>query len=138
MGNEWIAKVNGIINYKERIFTYESDYEMNQIPISCWQKFQDPKKVYEIEPYDKNGMYELELEENENEEEHLIKMFEIKEQPFNKVKIEDSDIMLSITEEKQTVTGQINDKQKEQLHELLQKYEDVIAKEEELGRTDVY
>ena len=66
LGNEWIAKVNGIINYKERIFTYESDYEMNQIPISCWQKFQDPKKVYEIEPYDKNGVYELELEENEN------------------------------------------------------------------------
>ena len=37
--NEQIAKVNGIINYQERIFIYKSNYKMNQIPIFYWQKF---------------------------------------------------------------------------------------------------
>jgi hypothetical protein len=41
---------------------------------------------------------------------------------------------MPITEEKQTVIGQINKEQKKQLQELLHKYEDVIAKD---GQTNI-
>ena len=55
-----------------------------------------------------------------------------------KAQIEEGDTLLQITEDKKTVTGNLNDEQKEQLQKLLQEYEDIIAKEGELGRTQVY
>ena len=59
----------------------------------------------------------------------------MKEERFLKVQIKKNDVLLKIIEEKQIVIEQINEKQKEQLHKILLKYQDVIAKEGELGRT---
>src|SRR5438046_1005066 len=63
LGNDWISKVKGIINYKERNFTYDYENETNQIPISCWKKFRNPNQLYEIEFFKENELKELELEE---------------------------------------------------------------------------
>ena len=55
-----------------------------------------------------------------------------------KAQIEKDDILLKINDEKQTVIGEIDEQQRKQLQELLSKYQDVIAKEGELGQTKVY
>lgn len=141
LGNDWLSKVKGTINFKKRILVYEWDNEYNQLPISCWQKFKNPQKLYKIELHEENNDYELELEEinEDNEENYLNEIIEhLEEQRYNKVQIEKDDTLLQITKEKKTVIGQVNEKQKEQLRKLLLKYEEVIAKEGELGQTDLY
>ena len=110
--------------------------------MSCWQKFNDPNICYEIKPIKQIEEYDLELESEDEDEDNVEKIFlenqEQKEARFMKAQIEEGDTILQITEEKKTVIGSIDDKQKEQLRKLLQEYEDIIAKEGELGKTDVY
>ena len=120
LGNDWLLKVKGAIDFKKRSLKYEQDSEINYTPISCWQKFKDPQKVYEIENFKENKMFELELEEMDFYD------FLEEEQTQNKVQIEANDTLLQITEEKKTVIGQLDKKQREQLQKLLQKYEGVI------------
>jgi len=94
--------------------------------------------LYEIQPIKQIEEYGLELEEVDNDEDIERILFENenrKEQRFMKAQIEEGDTLLQITKDKKTVTGSLNDEQKEQLQKLLQEYEDIIAKEGELGRT---
>ena len=101
----------------------------------------NPNILYEIQPIKQIEEYGLELEEVDNDEDIERILFENenrKEQRFMKAQIEEGDTLLQITEDKKTVTGNLNDEQKGQLQKLLQEYEDIIAKEGELGRTQVY
>ena len=142
LGNQWLGKVKGIINYNDGIFSYENNGERDFTLMSCWQKFNDPNICYEIKPIKQVEEYDLELESEDEDEDNVEKIFlenqEQKEARFMKTQIEEGDTILQITEEKKTVIGSIDDKQKEQLRKLLQEYEDIIAKEGELGRTQVY
>ncbi|HVH95668.1 MAG TPA: reverse transcriptase family protein, partial [Bacillus sp. (in: firmicutes)] len=61
-----------------------------------------------------------------------------KEERFMKVQIEETDQTLQIDEERKTVIGEMDQKQRNQLQEILQSYEDVIAKEGEIGRTNAF
>src|SRR5436189_5333290 len=97
---------------------YDYENETNQIPISCWKKFRNPNRLYEIESYENDELLELELEENDEENftEEIIE--QIKEQKYNKVKIEEDDVLLQVNEEKKTVIGKLNKEQENQLREL--------------------
>ena len=91
----------------------------------------NPNILYEIQPIKQIKEYDLELEEDDDDEDIERIFFENedrKEQRFMKAQIEEGDTLLQITEDKKTVTGSLNDKQKEQLQKLLQEYEDIIAK----------
>src|SRR6185437_12182357 len=141
LGNQWIGKVGGILNFNDGIFSYENNNERDSTLMTCWQRMSNPNILYEIQPIKQIEEYDLELEEDDEDEDIERIFFENedrKEQRFMKAQIEEGDTLLQITEDKKTVTGNLNDEQKGQLQKLLQEYEDIIAKEGELGRTKVY
>lgn len=60
LGNQWISQVNGILNYQEGLFSYESEAGRNNTLISCWQSFNNPKILYDIESITTDNNFELE------------------------------------------------------------------------------
>ena len=102
LGNQWISLVNGILDYNKGLFSYEQDGERDYIMMTCWQRFIDPKILYEIEPIAKVKDYELEIEDDELEDmgRIFLNRQEAKEQRFLKAQIEKDDIILSIVDDK--------------------------------------
>src|SRR5437588_12990714 len=101
--------------------------------MTCWQRFPNPHELIEIKPIAQTK-YDLELElEDEEDDTELERILSVrqenKELRYCKVQIEERDKIIEITEEKKTVMGDLNETQKRQLQLLLQKYQDVIAKE---------
>ena len=73
-----------------------------------------------------------------DEKQFFIEIANEVDKRFNKVQIEKDDKIIDITKDKKTVVGELTPTQEKQLQTLLQEYEDVIAKDGEIGRTNLY
>ena len=67
LGNQWIGKVGGILNYNDGIFSYENNGERDSTLMICWQRMSNPNVLYEIQPIKQIEEYDLELEEDNDE-----------------------------------------------------------------------
>jgi Spumavirus aspartic protease (A9) len=76
------------------------------------------------------------VQDNNNDPHHVT--LKEKENPSYKVQIEKEDTTIQIQEDKSVAIGELDEKQKQQLSQLLQKYAHLFAtKKEELGRTNI-
>ena len=48
LGNQWIGKVGGILNFNDGIFSYENNSERDSTLMTCWQRMSNSNVLYEI------------------------------------------------------------------------------------------
>ena len=68
LGNQWIGKVGGILNFNNGIFSYENNGERDSTLMTCQQCMSNPNILYEIQPIKQIEEYDLELEEDDDDE----------------------------------------------------------------------
>ena len=147
------------IEYPELMYQDELELESESedeedLELAQFHNTEDETKVYLHENFYKwndienihyeEGFYPWIQEQKFKDDLNIIqtlaihKNIEDKEAKFHKVQIEEGDKLIEISKEKKTTIGEIDEQQKKQLQELLQKYQDVFAKEGELGETNVF
>ena len=101
----------------------DKELEDQQSCTICEQRWNDCE-IYRLIQDDNNNSYHITSKEKEN--------------PSYKIQIEKEDTTIQIQEDKSVAIGELNEKQKQQLSQLLQKYAHLFAsKKEELGRTNI-